>query len=506
MIFIMKFLRKLLSFRYLVILLTFFYAVIYFLKAKAYLDPDFGWGIRVGEYILKSRIPQNDPFSYTMPSYPFIDFSWLTHVIMFRLYSEIGYIGLAIFFTTIAVSALLVIIWKSDWKLIFLQILFGASILFFYFGVRSQVVSWFFFAILSQLILDDTVWRRFRYIVPLLFLLWANLHGGFVAGLGILLITIITKYLANFSSKTWKKALPDIFVVVLSACFTLINPHGISLWRELIGSMTNVSIRFNISEWQPLSYRSSLLIFIFISFSLAFLYQFRNKYSRHVFLVYIILLIAGFSSTRNVPLFVIYTLIAIKIGFQYFLREVGNNKLNLFRFRIIYVFFFLFVLILAIEQVKNNYLAAVASGEQAYPQQAINYLIKHPSKGQIFSSYGWGGYLIWRLPQKKVFIDGRMPTWRQKAIPNESRSAYEDYNSVFVMKTSMSRIFKKYNIDTVLLPKQWFTRNEDVKTQQTILKFVNELKKNNYMQVLQDEIAYIFKKTPSTTEDNWEEE
>lgn len=217
-------------------------------------------------------------------------------------------------------------------------------------------------------------------------------------------------------------------------------------------------------------------------------------------LPYILLLFAAFSSTRNVPLFIIYTLVLLKIGFQNFLRAVWKNKKNLFRFRIMYALFFAIVMVLAIDQVRKNYLAAV-SGEKAYPQGAAGYMLKYPSRGQILSSYGWGGYLIWRLPQNKVFIDGRMPTWRQKDRDNESKNAYEDHNSLLMSKVSMPGIFGRYKIDTVILPQQWFT-TKDSETKKYIFKFVSKLKENSFKQVYQDKVAIIFRKKPSTTEDN----
>src|SRR3989344_8844483 len=106
----MKFGKKAFSFNLLsgaLLSLTF---LIYFLKAKIFLDPDFGWSLRLGELILKSGIPNKDPFSYTMPSYPYVDYEWLTHVTMAKLYSLSGYTGLALIFTLFAIITILVCI------------------------------------------------------------------------------------------------------------------------------------------------------------------------------------------------------------------------------------------------------------------------------------------------------------------------------------------------------------------------------------------------------------
>ncbi|MBM4402075.1 MAG: hypothetical protein FJ044_02425, partial [Candidatus Cloacimonetes bacterium] len=46
------------------------------------------------------------------------------------------------------------------------------------------------------------------------------------------------------------------------------------------------------------------------------------------------------------------------------------------------------------------------------PYQAVEFLKKQNASGNIFNRYEWGGFLIWQLPSQKIFVDGRMPAWR----------------------------------------------------------------------------------------------
>lgn len=59
------------------------------------LDPDFGWHVKMGEYIEKYGIPVKDPFTYTMPNFDFVDHEWLTNVLMWEGYRRVGRAGLA---------------------------------------------------------------------------------------------------------------------------------------------------------------------------------------------------------------------------------------------------------------------------------------------------------------------------------------------------------------------------------------------------------------------------
>src|SRR6266480_3296272 len=83
-----------------------FVTTLFFFRGLFLLDPDFGWHVRMGQVILQSGIPRTDPFSYTMPSYPFVDHEWLTNIVIAFLYSHVGMYGLAIIFSLLTVFAL----------------------------------------------------------------------------------------------------------------------------------------------------------------------------------------------------------------------------------------------------------------------------------------------------------------------------------------------------------------------------------------------------------------
>jgi hypothetical protein len=53
---------------------------------------------------------------------------------------------------------------------------------------------------------------------------------------------------------------------------------------------------------------------------------------------------------------------------------------------------------------------------QQYPLGAVEFLRAQRPEGQLFSTYAWGGYLIWALPQYPVFIDGRTDLYGDAVI------------------------------------------------------------------------------------------
>ena len=71
----------------------------------------------------------------------------------------------------------------------------------------------------------------------------------------------------------------------------------------------------------------------------------------------------------------------------------------------------------------------------------------------MFSEYGWGGYLIWKMPGKKTFVDGRMPSWRE--IGEDSGWVFRDYLKMVRGDKDFRPDFEKYGVGVVLWPREW---------------------------------------------------
>ncbi|MBI2641649.1 hypothetical protein HYW87_03590, partial [Candidatus Roizmanbacteria bacterium] len=261
----MKFIKRfpLVHLAVLLILILLFF--VYFLKANIFLDPDFGWRLRIGEIILKNGIPKTDPLSYTMPSYQYADHEWLAHAAMAKLYSLFRYDGLALIFTFLAIGSVVIMIRNSDIRFAALHILFATTALFSYFGVRVQVITWLFFAIICRIILEEKWWSRLKYFLPFIFLLWANLHGGFIIGLVVL-------FIATFERKDSK----GFAILLASIIATFINPYGIRLWREVAISLTDTSLRLLIIEWRPIFFSATVVLLLLMVYSLTFILRYRR--------------------------------------------------------------------------------------------------------------------------------------------------------------------------------------------------------------------------------------
>lgn len=472
---------------------------LFFLKGAVFLDPDFGWHLKMGEIISTSGIPATDPFSYTMPSFPYIDIQWLTNVLFKILYPLIGMPGLSLIYSFFAFLALFVILKGNSAKFPFweIPIILALAILFGYFGVRPQIASWFLWAIFLSIVLNRQRWRKWRYFLPAITAIWVNLHGSFA-------LSVVTLFLVGII-RLWQRKLKMNFVLIFVLCIlaTFINPYGPRIWHEVWLQVSDSSLRWKILEWQPAIFSFNLPFICYFGLSVTLVWINRKRFSLEELGLFVFFLLQGLGSVRHVPLWVILSLPMTVRAFGYTLDKIKKIPFAKERFRKVYRWTLYGSLIIAASQFLLGFLGAKALSEKNfYPKEAIYFLERNLPSGEIFSDYGWGGYLIWKLPQKKVFIDGRMPSWRWSQNPlEESDYVMKDYVDVLGGKIQYKDVFEKYGVEVVLWPKKKPQRFLDAlsqKLEEWLFKkkepfdFIFQLEKNGWKRVYEDNTSQIF--------------
>lgn len=415
------------------------------------LDPDFGWHLTMGNLILTKGIPTHDPFSYTMPSYTFIDHEWLANVFMAWLYGMGGKLLSTIVFSLFVIGALalcLLRVTKVTFSSFVLLFLATVGILPFT-GVRPQEITWMLFSGFLVVLLDDKYWQKWKWLLPPLLLFWVNIHGGFGVG-------VVSVFLA-VSIRTWvekKLNWENLCVLFLCVFVTFFNPYGVRIWYEVWMQLSDSKLHWSIGEWAPLLIYFNTVLFLFMVLSFAFFLKFRKQYSLLEQVFYIVFLLAALSSARHAPLFVFVSLPLTIRGVGYLRKEAYSLPHGKKRFLLVSRLFLGLAGVCLLVQTDIQYYTTKTLVESSfYPKKALQYLYTHPTKGNMFSDYNWGGYLIWQYPGKKVFADGRMPSWRRSSAPQgESSYAFVDYQKTLDGTIPFIKTAQKYSIDTVLLP------------------------------------------------------
>lgn len=499
------------------VLSLFFLLVITFLfirKGLIGLDPDFGWHLKSGEYILSSGFPQTDPFSYTMPSFPFIDHAWGTSVLIAYFLPIIGVVGLSILFSLVSIATLMLItlseiekgnidLRKGVNQFIFSPIALISLALFFpFFFIRAQVFSWLLWAVFLVVFLHKSIWNKYKYVLPVLFIIWVNLHGGFAIGIFSLVIYVLVRTVQR------NIRISDFLVVGASIVATFLNPYGVSIWEEVFMTVSSPLLRTNIGEWKSLFVSPDLVVFCFMTFSTVCIGKYWKKFQIDHLFLFSFLLVQSVISLKNIPFWALLAVPMTAQSLRYFYKEVvaiphGKERFQMAEKILLKIFLCMFV----IEIYFGMHSAYEIREEHFYPEKAILYLKENSPNGEVFSEYGWGGYLIWKYPEKKVFIDGRMAIWRRRSAPeNELPNAFETYVNIGKGEESYRDVFEKFNVSTVLWPKGQDKKQADVQIEKITnflekllgekndFDFLESLEENGWEKVYEDDLAVIFQK------------
>jgi len=449
--------------------------LIFFAALKTPYDPDMGWHLQNGHYLLEHnlQVPSTDIYTYTMPDYPLIMHEWVTDIIMYSIYTTFGFWGLSLVFAGITAAAFFIVAKsvraRPEYQII--ASLIGALASYTIVGIRPQVITLLFLGILLYILYRfiENSRSKIIFLLPLLFLIWVNLHGGFAIGLFVLGLFLLAEFLKIFFQKIYqgiksrdyyikiiltKDWFKMLYLTVFSGIATLINPYGWRIYVELYATITDPLLKYDISEWYPVSLASSQSYFFVGYLALTVilgLLMYRKLKFTSVFM-FLVFAYIGFSSWRNMPLFIIFSIPL----WVYFARGlVGGTLSKLIGSKLVLGLLILAVAItgyqqIAIVQKSNGSVETMSKYSQyKYPYEAVQYIKTNPPKGTMFNMYNWGGYLIWQCPEYKVFIDGRMPSWK-----HEGKNAMKDFKNLVTLQPSWKDVLEKYKISWALLDKK----------------------------------------------------
>lgn len=432
-------------------------------------DTDFFWHIATGRWIVDNKtLPEADPFSFTTPEIrttreKFILTSyWLSQVLYYSLYSILGYPGILLLRVIIALSIIYFLFKRLSRKgispMIYLPlILFAMLILIMnYKWERPQTFSFVFFGILLYLLDELKDGKKYTlYIVPPLMLLWANMHGGFILGQGVLFIYIIGEIAKKFisSEKINKNLLLTSTTGILLA---FINPNTYGAIRETLTTESTITegITEFMSTFEFFKTTGALQIpmywLLLIASCGAIIFKLKKGINVTELLLFSIFGYFSFVHVRYLAFFVIFAipLVGEFLSSLRWKRAVLASLVSLSLIACIVVQLRYNILM----NLKN--INAFAEGNFVspyFPEKSVNFIVENTQKKRIYNYYDWGGYLIWHLyPEKAVFIDGRQLHENAFMLSQAIDNAYiEPYVAGIPY---WKAILKSYNIDCVVIP------------------------------------------------------
>lgn len=414
------------------------FIALFVMATREIADPDFWWHLRTGQVITSTgTIPHTDIFSITAEGKEWVTHEWLSEVIMYALYSIGGFGLLILAFAACITLAFGFVYLRSSGKpyLAGFCVILGALVTAPTWGVRPQMFSLLLTSVFLYLLDRYVSSGKYKFLLPIfpVMILWVNLHSGFAVGIVILAIYIlgilVDRFFAARSKSAQMSSIGPIqsivpLVVCLGACLfaVLLNPNGARMYSYPFETLTSHAMQAYIQEWfspdfHQLEWLPFALLFILVLVS-AFLGK-APLSSTQIVLVALFGL-AGLRSARNIPLFALVAtpVLAAELGAWLALSANLNEPQKTSRRASILNFVILLLVLLAGAIRVGTVLANQTNIEQAtFPAAAVNWIEAQQPKPNLFNSYNWGGYLIWRLyPAYKVFIDGRADVYGDQSI------------------------------------------------------------------------------------------
>ncbi|MBI5029996.1 MAG: hypothetical protein HZB51_05675 [Chloroflexi bacterium] len=447
------------------------FVALFVMTTREISDPDFWWHLSTGKYIVETQsIPHTDPFSFTKAGEPWVTHEWLSEVVMYALFLVGSYPLLILTFSAIITLSFAFVFARSQGKpyIATLALLLAALTTAPTWGVRPQMISLLLMSVFlwvldkshchverSETSLNQgnetlravhpeerrTQSDKLLWLLPPLMLLWVNLHSGYALGLAILVVYLfgaIVSRITHSESDSHPPKLTATLALVFVLCMVavLFNPNGATMFIYPFETLTSRTMQayiqewfspdFHLSEFQPFAW---LILATMASIALS---------GKRASLTQTLLLIgtgyAALRSARNIPLFAVVAAPILAEHLWYIVearfRSMQRTTAPITRSMAIVNWVLLAVIVLA----GLLRVAMVASNQQAverakFPAAAVDFLQTHVRNeritGALYNSYGWGGYLIWRMyPQVRVFIDGRADVYGDQFIEDVYLKGY----------------------------------------------------------------------------------
>jgi hypothetical protein len=463
-------------------------------KASLLGDGDTGYHVRAGEYIIRNlSIPKYDIFSLHTPPLPWTAHEWLSEVIMALVHSVAGLTGVVAFFSLLlALTGYLLFkmlrAHGADITLATAITLLAVASSRIHWLARPHVFS-FLLMILTHYLLE--CWHRGRmnrlYLIPLIMLVWVNLHGGYLGGfilMGAYLVGNLASMMARMpeAREAYRKKLKELSLVSaasLAAC--LVNPRGYEILLFPFKLVSDKFLMDHVAEFLSPNFHEAMPFKYLLLLLIAVLAASRKPMEATELVLVLVFTNMALYSARYIPLFALVATPALTRQAEEASSAIGGRISSFIRKRSEHLsgidsrsrgFFWPVAATLLIA-------LAILSGrfphyfdEKVKAVAACEFLMKEKIGGNMFNDDEFGDYLIYRgYPSYKVFFDGRSDMYGPAIM--------KEYYKVTNFEPGWEQVLQKYRVDWI-----FFDSNS------RLSRFL--LKDSNWVLIYSDKVADIF--------------
>jgi hypothetical protein len=393
-------------------------------------DPDLWGHLTFGQDILHTgQIVTTDPYSYLTAGHPWINHEWLAELFFALVFGLAGTPGLV----ALKVAVCLTIIGLSYRHLarqglnplragfvllpVSLLLLTGLG------TVRPQLFTCllFLFVLLAIEAAERGNWHRL-WLLPVIFAVWVNLHGGFLAGLAVLMFwSVGTLLRLSWHQRKLAFLHPGpgrTVVLVMMTCIaaSLLNPYGAELPRFLLKTATLP--RPEIDEWNPvlLTSQEGIVYLLVLAASVGALLAGPKERRPVLWAVFACLALAPLLARRHLPLFALGAVILagepLAAAWQRWLPDDASRSPGRAVLTLIGLSCWAGAGVLIACSIPHfSCICLSPEAGFAYPCRAVGRIQASGITGRMAVIFDWGEYVIWHLgPGVQVSVDGRRET------------------------------------------------------------------------------------------------
>ena len=430
-------------------------ASIFVFDSRSIADPDIWWHLRNAEVFVQTHsVVHHDFYSFTATGSRWINEAWLGELpyyfawrwfgirgIYLVMLTEVELILLGVFALAYLTSRNVKAAFWASWLAVWL-----ATVSF---GPRTLLAGWI--CLLAELF----ILTRFRegkdwsWLLPLLFVLWANLHGSWLIGMVLFAVFCASGLLQGEWGRVqvvrWSPAQMRKLVLVgsLSVAGLFLNPYTYHLVLYPFNFAFQQKLNVNhVDEWMSLDFHSVrgkvLFAMLAATIVLALVRKRRWRLDELAFTLIAFYAAVTYSRFLFLAAIVLTPILAKELDFLTpYRRELDRPWLNA-------VLLVTIVVGCALRFPSREYL--MRDTVRQYPVKAMSYLQQFHAQGRVFNDCLWGGYLIWNARHIPVFIDSRIDIYEYNGV-------FADYLDALGVKNTLE-ILDKYRIRYVLFKQE----------------------------------------------------
>jgi hypothetical protein len=397
-------------------------------------DPDFWWHLRTGQLILaRHGLLGTDPFTYTAASHHWVMHEWLTEVLFAALNAAGGLALIVAVLSIVTWLGLVAVVLRARLDRphpasLALGLLVAVVAGYPIWGPRAQMIT-FSLTCLVLLVVEHHVRRGGRAVWALvpLFLVWSNLHSGFIIGAAFIALAITAEGVAGLLGVPGAapRARVRELAWVGAACLAVVvvNPNGPGIYLYPFQTQGSAAQQALILEWQSPDFHDwEVRTFEVMLITLGLMLAANRRITPRDAVLCLTVTVLSLQSVRHIALFVAVAtpvwirqaeLTRLRLGAWRAARRGPGRRWVAPPPRLMRTTSVAVIALLTL--VWSARLAEAAIVRQTssfyatdFPVRATGWLARAPGDLRIFNQYGEGGYLASRLHDRgdRVFIFG----------------------------------------------------------------------------------------------------